>query len=155
MDLPGDNLNLYAVLKSFQESETLEGFERTLNDESGKINNLDLDGDGKTDYILLGSAIVDNDDPAQKPGSVEKAQIHLAVISNPDNQFFTAKEMRADPFIDPSKSEFPPESKGDDKLTDEEASSIVTFLKSLKGEIPTEYIAQPKLPESGPKTPKA
>ncbi|MES2736154.1 MAG: cytochrome-c peroxidase [Verrucomicrobiota bacterium] len=40
-------------------------------------------------------------------------------------------------------------------LTDEEAGSIVTFLKSLKGEIPTEYIAQPKLPESGPKTPKA
>lgn len=40
-------------------------------------------------------------------------------------------------------------------LTDEEASSIVTFLKSLKGEIPKDYIAQPKLPESGPKTPKA
>lgn len=40
-------------------------------------------------------------------------------------------------------------------LTDEEAGSIVTFLKSLKGDIPTEYIAQPKLPESGPKTPKA
>jgi hypothetical protein len=31
----------------------------------------------------------------------------------------------------------------------------VTFLKSLKGEIPKDYIAQPKLPESGPNTPKA
>ncbi|TDU68195.1 cytochrome c peroxidase [Prosthecobacter fusiformis] len=40
-------------------------------------------------------------------------------------------------------------------LTDEETASIVTFLKSLKGEIPKEYIAQPKLPASGPNTPKA
>jgi len=32
LDLPGDNLNLYAVLKLFQESETLEGFERKLNE---------------------------------------------------------------------------------------------------------------------------
>ena len=40
-------------------------------------------------------------------------------------------------------------------LTPEETTSIVTFLKSLKGEIPTGYIAKPKLPESGPITPKA
>ncbi len=31
LGLPGDNLNLYAVMKLFQESETLEGFERDLN----------------------------------------------------------------------------------------------------------------------------
>lgn len=40
-------------------------------------------------------------------------------------------------------------------LTAEETASIVTFLKSLKGDIPKEYIAQPKMPESGPNTPKA
>lgn len=40
-------------------------------------------------------------------------------------------------------------------LTDEEVTSIVTFLKALKGDIPTEYVAEPKLPESGPNTPKA
>ena len=40
-------------------------------------------------------------------------------------------------------------------LTPEETASIVTFLKSLKGEIPADYIAKPKLPESGPNTPKA
>jgi cytochrome c peroxidase len=40
-------------------------------------------------------------------------------------------------------------------LTPEETTSIVTFLKSLKGEIPAKYIAKPKLPESGPNTPKA
>lgn len=53
LDLPGDNLNLYAVMKLFQESETLEGFERKLNDEETQINNLDLDGDNKIDYIRV------------------------------------------------------------------------------------------------------
>ena len=39
-------------------------------------------------------------------------------------------------------------------ITDEETASIVTFLKALKGEIPKDYISPPKLPESGPETPK-
>ena len=53
LGLPGDNLNLYAVMKLFQESETLEGFEKSLNDENTHINNLDLDGDGNIDYIKI------------------------------------------------------------------------------------------------------
>jgi hypothetical protein len=53
LGLPGDNLNLYAVMKLFQESETLEGFERSLNDENTRINNLDLNGDGLVDYITV------------------------------------------------------------------------------------------------------
>ncbi len=53
LGLPGDNLNLYAVMKLFQESETLEGFERTLNDENSRINNLDLNGDNLIDYITV------------------------------------------------------------------------------------------------------
>jgi hypothetical protein len=53
LGLPGDNLNLYAVIKLFQESPTLEGFEKSLNDQSLKINNLDLDGDNQIDYILV------------------------------------------------------------------------------------------------------
>ncbi len=53
LGLPGDNLNLYAVMKLFQESETLEGFEKNLNDENSKINNLDLDGDNYIDYIRV------------------------------------------------------------------------------------------------------
>lgn len=56
LGLPGDNLNLYAVLKVFRESPTLEQFEKTLNDEKSKINNLDLNGDDKIDYIR----VVDN-----------------------------------------------------------------------------------------------
>ncbi|MBS0011215.1 MAG: hypothetical protein KFF49_07385 [Bacteroidales bacterium] len=53
LGLPGDNLNLYAVMKLFQESETLEGFERNLNHEDSRINNLDLNGDKMVDYITV------------------------------------------------------------------------------------------------------
>lgn len=53
LGLPGDNLNLYAVLQLFQESPTLEGFEKKLNSEASKINNLDLNNDNKIDYIKV------------------------------------------------------------------------------------------------------
>lgn len=39
-------------------------------------------------------------------------------------------------------------------LTDEETGKIVEFLKSLTGEIPWDYIAEPELPADGPDTPK-
>ena len=51
--LPGANLNLFAVMKLFQESETLESFERSLNNENLRINNLDLNGDNIVDYIMV------------------------------------------------------------------------------------------------------
>lgn len=57
---PGDNLNLYAVMDLFQESRTLEGFERSLNDMNSRINNLDLNGDNMVDYIMV-SDYVDRD----------------------------------------------------------------------------------------------
>ncbi len=57
LNLPGDNLNLYAVLKLFQESPTLEIFEKKLNEEDSKINNLDLDGDNNIDYIKVSDRI--------------------------------------------------------------------------------------------------
>lgn len=53
LGLPGDNLNLFAVMSLFQESETLEGFERELNNSDNHINNLDLNGDGYVDYIRV------------------------------------------------------------------------------------------------------
>lgn len=40
------------------------------------------------------------------------------------------------------------------ELTKEETASIVTWLASLTGEIPTEYIKKPKLPESNASTPR-
>lgn len=53
LGLPGDNFNLFAVLDVFQKSKTLEDFENAINDENNKINNLDLDNDGKIDYIRV------------------------------------------------------------------------------------------------------
>lgn len=53
LGLPGDNLNLYAVMDLFRQSETLEGFERDLNNQDNTINNLDLNGDGYVDYITV------------------------------------------------------------------------------------------------------
>lgn len=40
------------------------------------------------------------------------------------------------------------------QLSTQEVTSIVTFLKSLTGEIPVQYIQKPELPKSTPKTPK-
>ncbi len=60
LGLPGDNLNLYAVMKLFQESETLEGFERSLNSEDSRINNLDLNGDNMVDYLTASDYVDGN-----------------------------------------------------------------------------------------------
>ena len=60
LGLPGDNLNLYAVLDVFQKSKTLEDFERTINDSSSNINNLDLNNDKKIDYLKVVSSQVSN-----------------------------------------------------------------------------------------------
>src|SRR3954451_22653831 len=53
LGLAGDNLDLYAVLDLFQKSKTIEAFEKSLNDEKEKINNLDLDLDKKVDFIKV------------------------------------------------------------------------------------------------------
>lgn len=51
--LPGDNLDLYGVLDLFKKSENPEEFEKKLNSSETKLNNLDLNGDGETDYIRV------------------------------------------------------------------------------------------------------
>ncbi|MDF2193347.1 hypothetical protein [Paraflavitalea sp. CAU 1676] len=53
LGLAGDNLDLYAVLTLFQKSKTIEAFEKSLNDEKEKINNLDLNLDKKVDFIKV------------------------------------------------------------------------------------------------------
>jgi len=60
LGLPGDNLNLYAVMNLFQESETLEAFERSLNEENSRINNLDLNNDGYVDYLTVSDFVSGN-----------------------------------------------------------------------------------------------
>src|SRR5687768_515186 len=51
--LPGDNLNLQSALHLFKTSSSPEDFEKKLNTASNNVNNLDLNGDGKIDYIRV------------------------------------------------------------------------------------------------------
>src|SRR6187551_1089290 len=60
LGLAGDNLDLYAVLTLFQKSKTIEAFEKSLNDEQAKINNLDLNLDKKVDFIKVTTKKVDS-----------------------------------------------------------------------------------------------
>jgi hypothetical protein len=87
LGLPGDNLNLFAVMKLFQESETLEGFEKNLNDPNSHINNLDLNGDNYVDYIR----VIDNID-----GDVHTIVMQVAINEreNQDVAVFTVQRDR-------------------------------------------------------------
>jgi hypothetical protein len=87
LGLPGDNLNLYAVMKLFQESKTLEDFERSLNDQNSTINNLDLNGDNLVDYIK----VIDNVD-----GDVHNIVLQVAVSpkENQDVAVFTVQRFQ-------------------------------------------------------------
>lgn len=53
LGLPGDNLDLFAVLDLFQQSPTIEDFEKSLNLEETGVNNLDLDLDEDVDFIKV------------------------------------------------------------------------------------------------------
>ena len=62
-DLPeytGDNFNLEGVLALFKQANSLEEFEKLINEESNNVNNLDLNNDGETDYIVVND-IQEND----------------------------------------------------------------------------------------------
>jgi hypothetical protein len=51
--LPGDNFSLQGALDLFKKAGSPEEFEKLLNSEDSKVNNLDLNEDGNTDYIKV------------------------------------------------------------------------------------------------------
>lgn len=51
--MPGDNFSLQGALAMFRQSSSIEEFEKLINTENKNVNNLDLDGDGETDYIKV------------------------------------------------------------------------------------------------------
>lgn len=71
LGLPGDNLNLSLVLNLFKQANSVEDFEKQLNDPETKINNLDLDNDGNIDFLR----VVD----------YGKGDYHTIVIQDPVN----------------------------------------------------------------------
>jgi hypothetical protein len=74
-------------MKLFQESETLEGFERSLNDKNSKINNLDLNGDNYVDYIMVFDYV---------DGDVHTIVLRVALAKNEfqDVAVFTVQKFR-------------------------------------------------------------
>jgi hypothetical protein len=52
-EVPGDHFSLEGALELFKKSSSPEEFERMLNVPDSKVNNLDLNGDGLTDYIRV------------------------------------------------------------------------------------------------------
>jgi len=87
LGLPGDNLNLYAVLDLFQKSKTVEEFETSLNKEETGVNNLDLNSDGNVDFIKVETK-QDGEDfmfILQNPVSEKETQ-DVAVISVTKNK---------------------------------------------------------------------
>ncbi|MBL0339943.1 MAG: hypothetical protein IPP71_02935 [Bacteroidetes bacterium] len=67
--MPGDNFSLQGALELFKKAKSLEDFEKQLNDKENSVNNLDLDGDGKTDYVR----VIDN----------TKESVHAIVLQVP------------------------------------------------------------------------
>ena len=53
LGLPGDNFDLYAALELFKKSNSPEEFEKAINSSDNEINNLDLNADGKVDYVKV------------------------------------------------------------------------------------------------------
>ncbi|KFC61212.1 hypothetical protein FEM08_00510 [Flavobacterium gilvum] len=88
LGLPGDNLDLYAVLDLFQKSKTIEDFEKSLNDSKNKINNLDLNGDKKIDFIKVETKKDGDDftfilrDPIDKKETQDVAVIYVSKDKN-------------------------------------------------------------------------
>lgn len=51
--LPGDNFSLQGALQMFQKANSPEEFEKLINSQDNSVNNLDLNGDGETDYVRV------------------------------------------------------------------------------------------------------
>ena len=51
LGLPGDNFDLYGALELFKTSANPEAFEKAINSSNNEVNNLDLDANGKVDYV--------------------------------------------------------------------------------------------------------
>lgn len=51
--LPGDNFSLQGALDLFKSADSPEAFEKAINTEDQHVNNLDLNGDGETDYVRV------------------------------------------------------------------------------------------------------
>ncbi len=88
LGMPGDNLDLNAVLSIFKESSSIEDFEKRLNSADTKVNNLDLNGDNQVDYLRVVDYGKDEfhsiviQDPVSKSESQDVAVIEIVKKDN-------------------------------------------------------------------------
>jgi hypothetical protein len=75
-EVPGDNFSLEGALELFKKSASPEEFEKKLNSADSKVNNLDLNNDGRIDYVK----VIDKNE-----GNIH-AFILQAVISDTESQ---------------------------------------------------------------------
>jgi hypothetical protein len=81
--LPGDHFSLEGALEMFKKAGSPEEFEKLVNTEDNKVNNLDLNGDGDIDYIK----VID-----KKDGDAH-AFILQAAVSETENQDIAVIEL--------------------------------------------------------------
>lgn len=81
--LAGDNFDLYGALDLFKQSESTEAFEKAINNKDNGINNLDLNADGKVDYVK----VVDHS------AGDDKVLILQDIISETESQDIAVVEM--------------------------------------------------------------
>lgn len=80
--MPGDNFSLAGALHLLKESNDLEAFEKGLNTTKGEVNNLDLNGDGKIDYIRVMDLVKENSHAIVLQIPVSETEVQdVAVIS--------------------------------------------------------------------------
>lgn len=82
-EVPGDHFSLEGALELFKKSASPEEFEKLLNTADNRVNNLDLNGDGQTDYIR----VID-----RQEGNVH-AFILQAIVSETDLQDIAVIEL--------------------------------------------------------------
>lgn len=58
--LPGDNFSLQGALSMFKKAGSPEELEKLINSQDNGVNNLDLNGDGQTDYVKVIAKRKDN-----------------------------------------------------------------------------------------------
>jgi hypothetical protein len=82
-EIPGDNFSLEGALELFREAGSPEEFEKLLNAEDRRVNNLDLNGDGEIDYVRV----------IDKVDGMAHALILQAVISDTESQDIAVIEL--------------------------------------------------------------
>ncbi len=89
-EFKGENFSLEGALSMFKESNSLEDFEKRLNEESNNVNNLDLNNDGEIDYVIVDDSI-ENDNHviilSTYLNESEKQEIATLEIEKSDEEF--------------------------------------------------------------------